>query len=308
MQKFTNRRKNKRNKMDNKGQLSSSTIRMFNVPNLLTAANLLGGFFSIIATLSGRLDLACLALLLSAIFDFFDGMAARVLQQHSPLGKQLDSLADMVSFGIAPGMLMFVMIILGVDQTGLKIQENGLRLFQGDIDTYPEIQILAWVRAFFYNEPNYFDATIKWLPFTAMIIPFFAMFRLAKFNIDERQTDKFIGVPTPLATIFFIFFPLYFSTELPNWGYKSDYVRQIFDCYSLVGIVVLFSILMVANVPLIALKFKNLTWKDNKFRYTLIGLSLLSIVIFRLWSIPIIVTLYLILSIIENSQIKKNEI
>jgi CDP-diacylglycerol--serine O-phosphatidyltransferase len=281
---------------------------MFNLANLFTAANMLCGCISIILTLAGRIDIAPFFILLAAVLDFFDGFLARKLNIAGPLGKQLDSLADMISFGVAPGIFMLVMIILGVDNAGLMLTENGQRLFQGDLSNYVIMQELAWIRATFYGEANYFDASIKYLPFIGLTIPFFSMFRLAKFNIDERQSDRFIGVPTPLNTIFFLFFPLYFSSNIQNWGHQSKFILNLFDCYTLTGITVLFSMLMVSNLPLIALKFKNWTWKDNYFRFTIVGISLIIIPILTYWAIPIIVFLYLFLSLIENYQTKKNEI
>jgi CDP-diacylglycerol--serine O-phosphatidyltransferase len=282
---------------------------MFNLANLFTAANMICGFISIILTLAGRIDIAPLFILGGALLDFFDGFIARKLKIAGPLGKQLDSLADMITFGVAPGVLMLVMIILGVDNSGLLIAENGQRFYQGQLSEYVIIQELAWIRAIFYGEGNYFDASIKFLPFVAMAIPFFSMFRLAKFNIDENQSDKFIGVPTPLNTIFFLFFPLYFYYNLQNWGHQPKFIHGLFDCYTLSAISVLFSLLMVSNISMIALKFKNWTWKDNYFRFSLIGLSLIIIPLLTFWAIPIIVFLYLFLSLIENYQTKKkNEI
>ncbi len=282
---------------------------MFNLANLFTAANMLCGFVSIILTLAGRIDIAPFFILGGAVLDFFDGFIARKLKIAGPMGKQLDSLADMITFGVAPGVLMLVMIILGIDISSLIPAEDGARVYQNDLSYFVYFQVAAWFQALVYEVPNNFDASIKFLPFVAMAIPFFSMFRLAKFNIDENQSDKFIGVPTPLNTIFFLFFPLYFAYNLQNWGHQPKFIHALFDCYTLSAISVLFSILMVSNIPMIALKFKNWTWKDNYFRYSLIGISLIIIPLLTFWAIPIIVFLYLFLSLIENYQTKKkNEI
>jgi CDP-diacylglycerol--serine O-phosphatidyltransferase len=282
---------------------------MFNLANLFTAANMLCGFVSIILTLAGRIDIAPLFILGGAVLDFFDGFIARKLKIAGPMGKQLDSLADMITFGVAPGMLMLVMIILGIDISSLIPAEDGARVYQNDLSYFVYFQVAAWFQALVYEVPNSFDASIKFLPFVAMAIPFFSMFRLAKFNIDENQSDKFIGVPTPLNTIFFLFFPLYFAYNLQNWGHQPKFIHALFDCYTLSAISVLFSLLMVSNIPMIALKFKNWTWKDNYFRFSLIGISLIIIPLLTFWAIPIIVFLYLFLSLIENYQTKKkNEI
>ncbi|MBU3659683.1 MAG: hypothetical protein FGM14_07445 [Flavobacteriales bacterium] len=282
---------------------------MFNLANLFTAANMLCGFVSIILTLAGRIDIAPFFILGGAMLDFFDGFIARKLKIAGSLGKQLDSLADMITFGVAPGVLMLVMIILGIDFSSLIPAEDGTRVYQNDLTYFVYFQVAAWFQALVYEVPNNFDASIKFLPFVAMAIPFFSMFRLAKFNIDENQSDKFIGVPTPLNTIFFLFFPLYFAYNLQNWGHQPKIIYALFDCYTLSAISVLFSLLMVSNIPMIALKFKNWTWKDNYFRFSLIGISLIIIPLLTFWAIPIIVFLYLFLSLIENYQTKKkNEI
>ena len=282
---------------------------MFNLANLFTAANMLCGFVAIILTLAGRIDIAPFFILGGAVLDFFDGFIARKLKIAGPMGKQLDSLADMITFGVAPGMLMLVMIILGIDISSLIPTEDGARVYQNDLSYFVYFQVAAWFQALVYEVPNNFAASIKFLPFVAMVIPFFSMFRLAKFNIDENQSDKFIGVPTPLNTIFFLFFPLYFAYNLQNWGHQPKFIHALFDCYTLSAISVLFSLLMVSNIPMIALKFKNWTWKDNYFRFSLIGISLIIIPLLTFWAIPIIVFLYLFLSLIENYQTKKkNEI
>lgn len=269
---------------------------------------MLCGFISIILALAGRIDIAPLFIFLGAFLDFFDGFAARKLGISSPIGKQLDSLADVITFGIAPGVLTLVMIVLGIDSSSLLLAEESTRTYQNDLTYYVYFQISAWIQALLYGVPNNFDASIKYLPFIAMIIPFLSMFRLAKFNVDERQSDRFFGVPTPLNAIFFTFFPLFFSSHLDNWAHEGKLILFIFDCYTISIITVIISLLMVVDLPLLALKFKNFRWSENKFRFLLVGNSLIIILIFRLWAIPIIVILYLILSLIENFSNKKFEV
>ena len=281
---------------------------MFNIPNLFTAANMLCGFVSIILALFGRIDLAPLFILAALVFDFLDGFIARKMNLQGELGKQLDSLADMVTFGIAPGIIMLVMIVIGIDFSALLSKESGTNFQNTELSYYAFIQIWDWIQALIYGVPNDFDASIKYLPFTALIIPFFAMFRLAKFNIDKRQSERFRGVPTPLNTIFFLFFPLYFFDNLNQWEHQEKWILMLFDCYTLSAITVLFSFLMVTDIPLISLKFKTWTWNENKFRYILVGSSLIIIPLFWIWAILIIVFLYLLLSLIENYQLKKHEV
>jgi len=281
---------------------------MFNIPNLFTAANMLCGFVSIILALFGRIDLAPLFILAAVVFDFLDGFIARKMNLQGELGKQLDSLADMVTFGIAPGIIMLVMIVIGIDFSALLSKESGTNFQNTELSYYSFIQIWDWIQALIYGVPNDFNASIKYLPFTALIIPFLAMFRLAKFNLDKRQSDRFRGVPTPLNTIFFLFFPLYFSFNLNQWEHQENWILMLFDCYTLSVITVLFSVLMVTDIPLISLKFKTWTWNENKFRYILVGSSLIIIPLFWIWAILIIVFLYLLLSLIENYQLKKHEV
>jgi CDP-diacylglycerol--serine O-phosphatidyltransferase len=281
---------------------------MFNLANLITGSNMLCGFIAIILALAGRIDIAPLFIFLGAVLDFFDGFVARKIGVSGAMGKQLDSLADVITFGLAPGIITLVMIVLGVDTSSLFPVEDSARVYQNDLTYYTYFQVSAWMQALVYNVPNNFDASIKFLPFVAMIIPFLSMFRLAKFNIDERQTDRFHGLPTPLNTMFFMFFPLYFSLNIDNWAHQGKFIHWIFDCYIIAGIAVVMSLMMITDIPLIALKFKNFSWKDNKFRYLLVGKSLIIILIFQLWAIPIIVILYLILSIIDNYTTKKYEV
>jgi CDP-diacylglycerol--serine O-phosphatidyltransferase len=281
---------------------------MFNLANLITGSNMLCGFIAIVLALAGRIDIAPLFIFLGAVLDFFDGFVARKIGVSGAMGKQLDSLADVITFGVAPGVIMLVMIVLGIDNSSLFPAEDTTRVYQNDLTYYTYFQVSAWMQALVYNVPNNFDASIKFLPFVAMIIPFLSMFRLAKFNIDERQTDRFHGLPTPLNTMFFMFFPLYFSLNVDNWAHQGKFIHWIFDCYTIAGITVIMSLMMITDIPLIALKFKNFSWKDNKFRYLLVGKSLIIILIFQLWAIPIIVILYLILSIIDNYTTKKYEV
>ena len=281
---------------------------MFNLANFFTSFNLLSGVSAILFALVGRLDLAVFAIVFGAFCDFLDGFIARKMNTQGELGKQLDSLADMVTFGIAPGIIMLVMIVIGIDFSALLSKESGTNFQNTELSYYAFIQIWDWIQALIYGVPNDFNASIKYLPFTALIIPFLAMFRLAKFNLDKRQSDRFRGVPTPLNTIFFLFFPLYFSFNLNQWEHQENWILMLFDCYTLSVITVLFSVLMVTDIPLISLKFKTWTWNENKFRYILVGSLLIIIPIFWFWSILIIVFLYLFLSLINNYQLKKYEV
>jgi CDP-diacylglycerol--serine O-phosphatidyltransferase len=296
---------------------------IYNFANLLTVCNLLLGVCSITCAFNGVLDWACYALLLAMMCDFFDGMFARILGVNGEFGKQLDSLADMVSFGVAPGALMFVMIIIGIDIDAWNHLASTNRGCAVSANQFTQLKIQEWSDAFFYqikdgfemknpcmptSQNNPFNASIKFLPFIALFIPLFSMLRLAKFNIDVNQKDSFIGVPTPMSTLFFMFFPLYFSMNFDVLSELPKGVYFLFDCYSLAVIVIVFAALMMVPIPLIALKFKSIQFKENIFRFLLVGFSLISIPIFDLWSLPFILILYIGLSLLQRILTQKNEI
>ena len=272
-------------------------MSMFNIPNLITAANLLSGVIAIILILAGRIDLAPFAIFTGALFDFFDGFLARKFNVSSEMGKQLDSLADMVTFGVAPGLLMMVVMITTIYIDG--------PFYDMDFQSYVHFQLQNWINAVFYGVPNMMNASIKYLPFMALFIPFMSMFRLAKFNLDTRQSDKFIGVPTPMNTLFFTFFPLVLWTEYETWKFDEGIFGYVFDPYFLVGLILLMSLLLVAELPLFALKFKHFKWKGNEIRFIFLLTSAILIAVLLAWSIPLIVFLQLILSVIDNKKSKK---
>lgn len=187
------------------------------------------------------------------IFDFLDGFVARLLKVHSEMGKQLDSLADMVTFGVVPGFMVFKLFKLSM-QAGEPIPE--------------------------------------FLPFIAFLIPLFSALRLAKFNIDTRQSDHFIGLPTPANTILII--------SLAMWaiyGEAENTTGLLLHPFFLGSLTVVTSLLLVAEIPLLSLKFKNLNVKENKGRFTLLLMIIVLLVIFRIRALVFIIPLYLILSL-----------
>lgn len=270
---------------------------MFNIPNLLTATNLLSGVVAIVLALSGRIDLAPFAIFVGLICDFLDGFLARKLGVSGELGKQLDSLADMITFGVAPGIIMMVVIITSVYMDGYVLESS----FQSHVHR----ELHTWINATFYGVPNDMDASIRFLPFIGLFIPFMSMFRLAKFNLDTRQSDSFIGVPTPMNTLFFMFFPLIMWIDFDIWKVNGGIYLYLFDPYFLAALIVIMSSLLVSELPLFALKFKHFNWKGNEIRFSFLILCVIFIVIFHVWSIPLIVFLYLNLSILDNRLIKK---
>lgn len=266
---------------------------MFNLANLFTSFNLLSGVISIVLVLNGRIDLAPLFILLGFLFDFFDGFIARKMGTSGPMGVQLDSLADMITFGVAPGMILMVLMVM--DVPGF-LSNHHYELIQFDFN--------YWVESIIAGNTNYY------LPLAALIVPFMSMFRLAKFNIDERQTTSFLGLPTPAHTAMYLSFPLVLSydhlTVKENW----DVLWLIFNQHFLLAISVVSSILLVTELPLFSLKFKSFGWVGNEIRYLFLLISLVLIIVFGFWAFSLIVFLYLILSVVEKLIFKKknNEI
>jgi len=190
------------------------------IPNMITSLNLLSGIIAIMFTFRGELTVAASFMALGAFFDFFDGMAARALNVKSEMGKQMDSLADMVSFGLVPGFIMFQLLLAS-----------------------PNLPIIN-------------IASLNIAPYFAFIIPVLSAFRLAKFNIDTRQTDSFIGLPTPANALFIGSIP--FIIE----GVFSIQISAINNYFFLIVMAYVLAFLLVAELPLFALKFKGFAWKE----------------------------------------------
>ncbi len=223
-----------------------------NIPNFITAANLVSGCIGIYFALQSNFIYAAYFIALAAVFDFFDGMVARLLKVHSEIGKQLDSLADMVTFGVLPAFIIFQ-----------YLQDNNA----------------------------------GWLSFLAFFIAVCSAFRLAKFNIDTRQGDQFLGLPTPANAL--LIGSLIFLKEY-------EFFDFIFTTGSLLIISLIFSILLVIELPMIALKFKNLKWSDNVFRYLTIIFSVIFLAIFKFSAIPFVIISYILLSGIQFLLSKRN--
>ncbi len=264
------------------------------IPNLLTLGNSACGLVVIILLLvppDGQLHIGLIAILLAVAMacDFFDGFVARALKTTSELGKQLDSLSDLVTFGVVPGIMAFMMIRDGLHDTQLILQYaagNGSPSGMNSEDWLVTIMPWWWVV----------------LPFTGLLIPIFSAYRLAKFNIDTRQSYGFIGLPTPANALFF--YGLFFSYALD--GHLAPvYIRWVLNAYHLPFFVLAFSILLITEIPLLAMKFKDYTWKGNWPRYVLILISVTLLAILWYRAIPLIIVLYFILSFIDTRIHKK---
>lgn len=241
------------------------------IPNFLTCCNLFCGCLGIIESFQAHLDTAAYLIFVACIFDFFDGFAARILKVTSPIGKDLDSLSDVVTFGVLPGLILFHLLDVSFNYTVM-------------VGAPEDIRIFTWKR---------------YIPLFALIIPVFSALRLAKFNNDTRQSDRFIGLPTPANALFIASLGILYETKVDDFNIHL-FVHPAAVVVLLV-LIILLSYLLVAELPLIALKFKNFSWPDNKMRYILIISSLLLLLTLNFIAIPIIIILYIILSVIENT-------
>ncbi|HRG57379.1 MAG TPA: CDP-diacylglycerol--serine O-phosphatidyltransferase [Bacteroidia bacterium] len=231
------------------------------IPNTITLLNLVCGCLAIISTFHKSFELTAILVVLAAVLDFFDGFAARLLKVHSDMGKQLDSLADMVTFGVVPGFVMYELIIFDIGNSSAYIAPN---------------------------EP------VWYLAYFALLIPVFSAYRLAKFNIDTRQNDSFIGLPTPANALFICFLPMLMIPE------GNQIAGILLKPYFLIALCFIQAYLMIAELPLIALKFKQFGYNGNEWRYALIMLTLVSLIIIKAKAIPLIIILYVALSILQN--------
>ena len=266
---------------------------MFNIPNLFTASNMLCGIIAILLSVSGRIDLAPFAIYLGAILDFFDGFLARKLNQQGELGKQMDSLADMITFGVAPGVMMLVLL-------NYLLHKNEYSEF---------LPLYSVISVSFSNFLNHLSngKSFNLLPLIALIIPFFSIFRLAKFNIDTRQSDSFIGLNTPANTIFFTSFPLLCFYYHNDHTFAGELVKTIVTPSVLVPLIILMSLMLVSEIPFFSFKFKHFKWKGNELRFLFLITCGILIPTILVWSIPIIILLYIILSVVENLFIKNKQ-
>lgn len=250
------------------------------VPNAITCGNLLCGCLALLQIGQGELVNASYLVGLAMVLDFFDGFAARLLKVSSPIGKDLDSLADMVTFGVVPGFMMFQLIALAVTGNAVtQFADSPLALLQTAIAP-PKTPIESYA---------------------ALIIPVLSAVRLAKFNNDTRQSDSFIGLPTPANAMFLCSIPL-IAEAYPSLMANPGGVSNV---WVLMVLCVVMSLLLVAELPLLALKFKQFGWKGNEIRYVFLGLCLFLLVFLKIAALPLIILLYILLSIVNNIFLKK---
>ena len=224
------------------------------IPNAVTCLNLFSGCLALCHIFAGDLVTGAYFVALAALFDFFDGLLARALHVSSPIGKDLDSLADMVSFGVVPGAFLFDLL----RQSGASMP--------------------------------------AWLPYMGFIVTVFSALRLAKFNNDTRQSDSFIGLPTPACTLVVASLPLILDHD------QFALSPFILNPWTLLALTLILSGLLVAELPLFALKFKSLRWQENKVRLIFLLLSVALLVALGAAAVPLIILLYVVLSMLTPAK------
>jgi CDP-diacylglycerol--serine O-phosphatidyltransferase len=232
------------------------------IPNFFTSLNLLSGCIALVFAFDGQLVITAVLIGVGALFDFIDGFAARLLQVKSGIGKELDSLADVITFGLVPGVIVFQLMNLDL------------------------------------NTPGVYVSSYSIFTFLAFIVPVFSALRLAKFNTDTRQEEVFYGLPTPASAIFLGSFPLVLMQENTPVGISLAGIHEmITNFYVLASLTVLVSWLMVSEIRLFSLKFKSFSWEKNKTRYIFLGLGVALLLLLNYVAIPLIVVLYVMLSL-----------
>ncbi len=225
------------------------------VPNTITSMNLFSGCIAIVMAFEGAFIWVVFWVILAAIFDFFDGMAARLLNAYSNIGKELDSLADVVSFGVAPAVALFILL--------------------RDYTFYPESLI--------FIQP--------YIPYLAFIIPVFSALRLAKFNIDERQTSSFIGLPTPANALFWVSYV---------YGIHKSSMANTAILFLTITLIVALSLLMVSEAPMFSFKFKNMKIKGNEKPIILIICAAVFVSVWGIVGLAWTILAYIAISLTSN--------
>lgn len=223
------------------------------IPNTLTCLNLLSGCIGVLFVLKEDFLTAFYCVLASGMFDFFDGMIARLLRVKSDIGKELDSLADVISFGFLPGAVLYKLLEVSTDSS--------------------------------------------YLPYLGFIVTAFSALRLAKFNVDERQTSEFIGLNTPMNAFFIMSLP-FIGAAYPTWLYQP---------WVLLVIVALVSFLLISEIRLFSMKLSSLAWRENKFKYIFLFISVVLLITLHFSALPLILLFYFILSQLHFALQKRQD-
>ncbi len=231
------------------------------IPNFITSLNLASGVLATIFAIDGHLIWAGIFICVAALFDFLDGFAARLLKAYSEVGKELDSLADVVSFGVAPGAILFTLLEFSLFDTNQRIYDISANWYQ-------------WL-----------------ILFSAFLIPVFGAIRLARFNVFSSNDPFFRGLPIPSNGLFWASLGL--MLEFPKY---SDFFTVIYSTKNLVFLGVFMSGMMVINLPMFSLKMKNLKWNENWYRYVFIIVTLPLLIGLNVYGLALTILLYILLN------------
>ncbi|MEM1338105.1 MAG: CDP-alcohol phosphatidyltransferase family protein [Bacteroidota bacterium] len=234
------------------------------LPNFITLLNLFFGCVAVVFAVMNRLEIAAFFVFLGILCDFLDGLAARALNVSSPLGVQLDSLADMVTSGVVPGIVMFQLLNMA--------QKGGWNLDLFGMHTDVHV-----------------------FPFLGFLITLASAYRLAKFNLDENQVADFNGLPTPANTLLILSLPLILLYQ-NNTTLNTIILNEWF----LIAVTLLSAFLLNSNISLFALKFDNWSFKDNAVKYLFLIGSLVVLLTLKFLAIPVIIFFYLFSGLINK--------
>lgn len=246
------------------------------IPNSISLLNVFCGSIATVFAAHGNFIMAAIFVFLGIFFDFFDGLLARKLNVYSELGVQLDSLADIITSGVVPGIIMFKLLSMTVNETDAFFNEwNSLVSFQG--------------------------LKVSFLPFLGFLITVSSAYRLGKFNLDEEQKTHFIGLPTPANTLLIVSLPLIMEFQ------NNDLMNNIImNKWFLITLTFASSFMLNAKVKLFALKFNDWSFKNNAVRYVFLVLCLVSLIVLEFAAIPFMIVLYVIMSMLNNLASKTN--
>lgn len=237
----------------------------FWVPNFITALNLAAGSMAVFLGIEGQLAWAACCIGAAAVFDFLDGMAARLLHAYSEIGKQLDSLADLVSFGLAPAAILMSLLQLAM---------------------FGNIRPLALIEA----------SPLQWVfLLSVLLVPIAGAFRLAKFNLDTRQSENFLGLPIPANALFYASIAL-----LVDLGQHPVISKIILSRFNLLTVMVVLSALMISELPMFSMKVKHLKWQGNQVRFLFAGLCIVLLIFLKLYALPLIIISYILIALVSK--------
>lgn len=241
------------------------------IPNSITLLNLLCGSIAVIFAVNNHFVTASLFVFLGIFFDFFDGLLARKFNVQSELGLQLDSLADMVTSGLVPGIMLYKLLALASDSPALS-------------------SAVEWSETMHWS-----GFKMTWLPIIGLFVTLASAYRLAKFNLDEDQQTYFKGLPTPANTLLIMSLPLILEFQ------NNDTINQIIlNQWFLIALTFLSCYLLNSNIKLFALKFKEYSFKNNAMRYVFIILSVVLLIVLHFAAIPLIILVYILLSLLSK--------